>query len=148
MRTDERRDQCIALSRFQHALVLVGASGLMVLIALPAIATMNLKAGEPQQQAIADGIVASAGNLNASDGKQPMGLMRAKPAMSRVIMDIVYHRPQLTFSSEARLIEVLFEERMFLQDALARALQERGDGALIWRTGHCAIFRRAGYGRP
>ena len=77
-----------------------------------------------------------------------MGLMRAKPAMSRVIMDIVYHRPQLTFSPKASLIEVLFEERMFLQDALARALQERGDGALIWRTGHCAIFRNTAHGRP
>ena len=81
---------------------------------------MHLKAREPQEQDIADGIVSLAGYLNASDGKKPMGLIRPEPAMNRILMDIVNHRSQLSLSPETRFIEVIFEERMFLKNARTR----------------------------
>ena len=81
---------------------------------------MNLKAREPQEQDIADGIVSLAGYLNASDRQKPMGLIRPEPAMNRILMDIVNHRSQLSFSPETRFIEVVFEERMFLKNARTR----------------------------
>ena len=49
-----------------------------------------------------------------------MGLIRSEPAMNRILMDIVNHRSQLSLSPKTRLIEVIFEERMFLKNARTR----------------------------
>ena len=109
MRAYERRNQYDALSRFHHALILVGASGLNIVIALPAIAAMNLKAWKPQEKDIADSIVSPASNLNASDRQKAVAMVDFYPFTVGVEMHIIIYPLELSSTGQYGLIIILLK---------------------------------------
>jgi len=129
-RRDEGRDQGIVATGMDNAIVHILAA-LGITEPRP---DMNLMTAQPQQQNVANGIIRTACDDNATHRDEPITMMHFDPLSIGIVMHIIYHSLQLTTLVEDGVVIVCLKETDILWAHCTQRFRGRRTGDTISRA--------------